>query len=149
MQIFDQLKKDHQDVRQLFAKIEKTNKKQERLDLFEELNEKLIAHAHAEEKVFYPALKSKSATKDEVKHAIDEHHEAERMLKKIEKMGDPTKKDWMEAVQKLRDAVEEHVQEEEQQIFSHARQELADDRLETMTDEFMQVKQQEMRGSPG
>ncbi|MBF0306936.1 MAG: hemerythrin domain-containing protein [Alphaproteobacteria bacterium] len=149
MQIFDQLKKDHQDIRQLFAKIEKTSKKQERLDLFEKLNEMLIAHAHAEEKVFYPALKSKSATKDEIKHAIDEHHEAERMLKTIQKMDDPSKKEWMEAIEKLRDSVEEHVQEEEQQIFSHARQEIADDKLESMTSEFIEVKQQEMGGSPG
>jgi len=122
--VFEVLKHDHQEARDLFAKLEGTSNgaKKTREKLFQQLKDELTRHAKAEEKVFYPALKDKDGqAHEQVEEGIHEHHEVVSLLKKIEKM-DVDSDDWLSAVRDLKDKVEHHVQEEENEVFPKARQ---------------------------
>lgn len=122
MDVFQELKKDHQEVRQLFGKIEalSSGARKTREDLFGKLKAELLRHAKAEEKAFYPRFRDQDQTHDLIEEAYSEHKHTEQMLERIEKMAVDSD-EWMEAIKELKKEVEHHVREEENQLFPKAR----------------------------
>ena len=59
MLIYDELKKDHDQVKEMMTRIEEMSSRAStsKVRLFEEMKAALTAHLRAEEKVFYDALK--------------------------------------------------------------------------------------------
>lgn len=148
MNVLEVLKDDHATVDRLFANILSTasNDKSQRQKLFESLKTALIAHAHAEEQVFYPPLREKQQSHDIVEEGIEEHHQVEAMLRKMQSIPMDSD-DWIDAVQKLKEDVQHHVREEESEIFPKARQLLGDQTLDGMTENLMRVKEQEAKSA--
>ncbi|WP_185961518.1 hemerythrin domain-containing protein [Telmatospirillum sp. J64-1] len=143
-QLFEMLKQDHQRVRDLFSQIEQTSNgaKKDREELFHKLKQELIAHAHAEEKVFYPPLHEKQ--KDMIDEATEEHHEVEKMLGEAEKQ--PIDSDaWLKCIQQIKEMVEHHVQEEESEIFDNAQKLLGEEDMEHMVEDVEEVKEEEKK----
>jgi hemerythrin HHE cation binding domain-containing protein len=65
MSIYQRLKDDHRDVKHLLTQLdEKSSRSKLKSALFEELKQMVIAHARAEEKVFYDTLKASKAAHD-------------------------------------------------------------------------------------
>lgn len=59
MSIYQRLKDDHRDLKHLLTQLdEKSSRSKLKSALFEELKQMVIAHARAEEKVFYDTLKA-------------------------------------------------------------------------------------------
>lgn len=146
MNVFEVLKQDHQKAREIFGKIAETSNgaTKTREDLFNKLKTELLAHAHAEEKHFYPMLKNKEAVGDLVKEGIHEHHDVERKLKSLE--GKPTNNDeWLKSVEQLKEAVEHHVKEEEQEIFPKAQRILEARQVDDLGDRIKQAEAQEKK----
>ncbi|MBY0430008.1 MAG: hemerythrin domain-containing protein [Rhodospirillales bacterium] len=144
MDVFEILKKDHERARALFAQIEQdsSHNRKNREDLFNKLKKELIAHAHVEEKVFYPALRDKKPTHDEIVEGINEHHQVETLLSRMEAI--PIDSDeWMDAVRDLKRKVEHHVHEEEDEIFPKARKVLSDSQFEPLADMVQDARKQE------
>ena len=73
----------------------------------------LQTHTTLEEEIVYPILAD--ADPDLIKHSQEEHAEAKSILAEIEKL--PAGEDLREAVLRLKEAVEEHVAEEEEKLF--------------------------------
>lgn len=141
MDVFEVLKKDHEEARQIFGKIQSlpAGARKTREDLFQKLKEELLRHAKAEEKIFYPKLRDEKPTHDLIEEAYSEHHQVEKMLKEIETMpvgGD----DWMKAVMTLKEKVEHHVREEENDIFPKARKMLKENQVSQLGDEVQRAK---------
>ena len=93
----------------------------------EALSNLLIAHGEAEETEVYPKLKKKAAiSEDEQEHGEEEHAEGnEALLALLECKGTDTQK-FDDAVEKLAEALNHHIGEEEQSILNPARTEVSE-----------------------
>lgn len=143
-QIYELLHEDHEKVKANLNKIldttdgaEKTREK-----LFAEVKHDLELHTTFEEKEFYPKFRSGKAdteAKKEVEDALEEHSEAKQMLDKMSAM-DKTSEEFIEHVKKLKQALEHHISDEEDEMFPQARQELTDSAAEEMGKHYQQMK---------
>lgn len=143
MNVFELLKQDHRKVEQLFSQLENA-RGQQRQALFEQLRDNLIAHAHAEEKAFYPRFRDEKQTHEKIEDGIQEHHEVEDMLHQMEGLSvdDPS---WSEHCSKLKQAVQHHVQEEENEVFPKAMKLANSDEIKRMGSEVENIEQQELQ----
>jgi len=80
MNAIDILKKDHQDVQQLFSEFMSADHEDFvlREDVFQQIDRSLIIHTDEEEQIFYPAVQKYSP--DLVKQALSDHHEIKELL---------------------------------------------------------------------
>jgi hemerythrin-like domain-containing protein len=119
------LKEDHEKVRGLLARLEKTTERAG--DTREELLAKIAAeikiHTTIEEEIFYPAYREAVSKREDAKlyqEALEEHHVADTVLMELGESD--TGSDVFSAKSKvLKDVVEHHAQEEEKQMFPRAR----------------------------
>ncbi len=86
-----------------------------------------VAHAEAEEKFVYPALRRKDAIDEhEAEHGQEEHAEGnEKLLKVLELKGTDTQA-FDDAVEELATALNHHLTEEELTILNPAREEVSE-----------------------
>lgn len=115
--IYGLLHQDHQRVAKLMEQLSKSPA-EEREGLLKQLKTEIEKHSTAEEIVFYPKLKDADA--DAIIEALDEHDQVDAMLGDLEQMSADSD-EWMERFTELKEAVEEHVREEESEIFRVAR----------------------------
>lgn len=121
MNVFEVLRKDHQEARMLFQQIEQLGPSNTRQQLFETLKGELLRHTKAEEEAFYPKLEDQKPTHDLIEEAVHEHDQVKKMLEEIDRLP-PDSDDWLKAVREMKACVEHHVQEEENELFPKAQQ---------------------------
>lgn len=118
---------DHDKVKHLFREFERCNAADQALqhDLALQICMELTVHATIEEEIFYPAVRAETGQEQQVDEALEEHASIKELVEYICGMaaGDSELAD---TVQKLRESVEHHVSEEEQEIFPSLRQSAAD-----------------------
>ncbi|MFH8933809.1 hemerythrin domain-containing protein [Streptomyces griseosporeus] len=107
----------------------------------------LEAHSEAEEQGVYPALAREAGEEAEAKHATEEHHEAEHMGKHLLEM-DWESEEFDQALQQWIDAVQHHVEEEENELLPALREALDAARLEELGLEFARLRSQRLAGQP-
>ncbi|KTC77991.1 hemerythrin domain-containing protein [Legionella brunensis] len=133
MSIYTFIKKDHRNVEELLAKIEKLEYDQIELrnDLFNKLQAKILVHSKAEEKIFYSPLQRFSLTEEEIKHAKEEHAKVEHML---ERLSDSSLNGagWFHLFTTMAATIRHHIREEESQIFEDAEVELSSEKAQEM-----------------
>lgn len=141
MLIYEALKKDHDKVRQLLNELISLdeNDNNRHTALIEEIRDELVPHARAEESVFYNSLRAIDSAKDIVMHGFEEHMEAETLLRTLQAK-DKIDADWKATAQKLKKALEHHIQEEEGKIFNVAQQLFTQDEARMMAEAFEQLK---------
>ncbi|HEX5430717.1 MAG TPA: haloacid dehalogenase type II [Bryobacteraceae bacterium] len=126
---FDLLIQDHRRILALLDRMaqEPRDSRARRPSLFLMLKRKLAKHAMAEEDVVYPLVRSQSRDGDQSKHLYDEHADMKVLLFEIEG-GLMTGSDWRDPVRALRDLVQRHANQEEQEIFPQLRRNLGHNR---------------------
>lgn len=128
---------DHDKVKHLFREFEKCDAADQELqhDLALQICMELTIHAVLEEEIFYPAVRAETGEEQQVDEALEEHASIKELIEYIRGMaaGDS---ELAGTVQQLRESVEHHVSEEEQEIFPSMRQSDADlvDLCEQMQD---------------
>lgn len=144
MDIFEQIKQDHEKARQMATRIEALSDEEgtERARLFEKFREDILLHAHSEEKAFYRPLARFDETSEEVQHAKKEHEEAEGMIEQLSSM-DAAAPDWITLFRKLRQSLEHHMQEEENEMFRDAQRVINDNDAEAMAEKMEEYKEEE------
>ena len=86
-----------------------------------------VAHAEAEEKHVYPMLRKKRAIDaEEVDHSREEHAEGNRALLELLELKGTDTQAFDDAVEKLAEAVNHHLTEEELTVLNPAREEVSD-----------------------
>ena len=130
------LKKQHDEVKALFKKIEKAKPGQRR-PLLAELADNLQLHMKIEEGIFYPAVKELGSKKaDEmVAEAYEEHHVVKLVIAEIPKV-DPQDERFEAKMTVLKELIEHHVEEEEDEMFDLA-DKLDDEVLEDVGRQMM------------
>ena len=127
--IIEALREDHDEVRQMFARLE-TATGEERRDLFRRLVGELVRHEVAEEEILRPV--SKRAAGEEIANArIREESQAEELLKEMENL-DTDSAEFTAKLATLRLEVEHHAEAEETQEFPKVAQSESPERLEQM-----------------
>ena len=118
---------EHNRVRYLLGEISDESQRFEiQKKKFETLASDLIRHENMEQQVWYPYFKNKIST--EVQHLVSEEKHAEMAIKALE--GLKTKADWEAHFLKLKAAVEQHAQEEENELFPEVKRVLSVKELE-------------------
>jgi hypothetical protein len=143
MHIFEALMKDHEKVKELLTELVSLDESEtdSRRDLVKDIRDELIPHARAEESVFYNSIRALDSGSSETMHGYAEHMEAETLLRLLQ-VEDKVNMGWKATAQKLKDAVEHHIKEEESKIFSKARTLITQEEAKTLGDLFEKLKPQ-------
>lgn len=130
---FKLLKEDHKRVAKLFKEIESAGERaiKTKQNLFDELRTELTQHMELEETEVYPVLEEQDKTKDMALEGIEEHAVCKRLIEEIgaEEAGSEV---WEAKIKVLKENVEHHVDEEEEEMFPDAEKALPKEILEAL-----------------
>ena len=148
MKATDLLEKQHRTVEDLFKRVEKSKKGDEKIQLFEELAHCLVAHDAIEREIFYPACAKKMGMTDTLGEALVEHGLVELCLYLADKAQGAD--DFEPKLTVLKEIVAHHVKEEEHEFFPRVEKTLGAEMLaklgEAMEARFEHVKAADFRG---
>jgi hypothetical protein len=130
MDAFELLKADHKKVSGLFDELEAARGKA-KLSVFAQIKTELELHTHIEETIFYPALEKPVKTHDLTLEAYEEHKMVKTLLAKLSRAR-TANDEWQAQAKVLRENVEHHVDEEENELFDKADDALTDDEIEAL-----------------
>jgi hemerythrin superfamily protein len=123
----DLLKSQHDEVKALFKKIQKTSARAQKSKLFEEMARKLVGHDAIEREFFYPACEKALGLSDLLGEALVEHGVVEFSLFQADQARQAT--DFSFKCQVLSELVLHHVEEEEEDLFPKVQRALGRGRL--------------------
>jgi hemerythrin superfamily protein len=140
--IYSLIKKDHQEVASLFRRLKASEGFSETFEqLFAQLREDLELHAHAEERVLYSALKEAEGAQELVEEALDDHELVQNLLDELAAMRIDDEA-WNEKLKVLEEHVEDHIEEEESDIFNVARQLFSVEQAAELAQRWQTAKQE-------
>jgi predicted DNA-binding protein len=145
------LKADHDKVKELLNRLDSTTERgvKTREELFATIKGELTVHEIIEEEIFYPALKEHPKAKAIVLEGYEEHHVVDTVMAELEGL-DVSDETWGAKATVMKENVEHHIEEEEDEMFKQARQVFDRQELEDLGDRMAQrrVTAQEELGIP-
>jgi iron-sulfur cluster repair protein YtfE (RIC family) len=120
------LENQHRKVEAIFKKLESGRSEPE--PLLEDLANSLAAHMAIEQDIFYPAIKE--VDEEMVNESYEEHSLAEVGLKRLLSATDD--ESFKARVTALKELIEHHVKEEEEELFPEVEKALGDEALEQL-----------------
>jgi hemerythrin superfamily protein len=138
MDALDLIKQDHKRLRKLLEETLKAEggEREERLD---HLRTELVAHERMEEEVLYPRLRDEKKAHETVLEGYEEHHVADVLLDEL--LDVPPETDlWKAKLKVLKENVEHHMDEEEDELFKGARAVLDREELNRLGERMAQIK---------
>ncbi len=137
------LKKDHQKAMSLIGELEAAERQvgtvQTNVDIFNHLNELLMTHTIIEEEVFYPAMREFDESRDLARTIRREQKKFGPLLSHLSTMA-PNVEDFQRTLADLRENVERHIDEEENELFPLAEELITRQRLEEMGLRMQEMK---------
>ena len=143
--IFDVLKKEHRAVLDLLKKAESA-KGSNRSSILEKIKAELIPHARGEEKTLYALLRDRAKSKSEdealelANEAYEEHRAIDKLLGDLEKINVSDEK-WLAHLTVIKENVEHHIKEEEDELFGHAKDLFDRNELVQLCDSYLTEKE--------
>ena len=147
MDVLQLLKEDHDKIKKILTHLESTTDRgvKTREEFYTKVRAELRVHEAIEEEILYPALKEHPKAKDLVLEAYEEHHVVDSVLGEIDALpyDDPT---WGAKLTVMRESIEDHIEEEESEMFEQCRQVFDRDELAGLGDR-MEARKQELQGA--
>ena len=138
--IFELLKQDHDDHRELLSKLAETHgDSDDRQQLFEAFALDAVSHAKAEEQSLYAAMLGDPELSDEGSHSTAEHKEIEDYIDEM-KDTDMSSPHWLATFKKLDERYRHHINEEEEETFAAAKERFSDEKREQLGAKFSERK---------
>ena len=130
------LTQQHAEAAGLFERFEQAGEhaRSTKTQLCQKIGDALAVHNTIEEKIFYPATKS-ARTEDLLQEAVEEHLSAKRIIADLV-LRDEIDEQAEAKMSVLKEQVEHHVEEEENELFPKARRLLDAARLEELGEEM-------------
>jgi iron-sulfur cluster repair protein YtfE (RIC family) len=143
------LKQQHKSAREALEALAHTTERglKTRHELLAKLRSELTQHMLIEEEIFYPAFKAAVERKKDKRlyyEAQEEHKAAKTVLKDLMR-ADPASVAFGAKAKVLKELIEHHVEEEEQEMFPRAREAFDKQELGELA-ERMQTRQQAIAG---
>jgi hemerythrin superfamily protein len=145
MNAIELLKQQHREVEELFETLEGAGEgaKKTKERVFQQLADALAVHAEIEEKIFYPEANEAADDAEELlREAVEEHLSVKRVIADLMQSG-PEDEQFDARCKVLKEQVEHHVKEEEEELFPKvkkacSKEQLLDmgERMQTMADEL-------------
>lgn len=139
MDIFELIKGDHRKVESLFAEIENTKSAKKLDQCFKQLCQELTVHAQVEELTFYPTMRDNEKTEELVDEAEEEHVEVKILLEQLKSL-DSQSSEFKDKMSQLKQAVEHHVQEEENEVLPKVQKSMSEEQLSQLAAEFQEAQ---------
>lgn len=142
------LVEDHRQVRDLLQRLVETSNGAEktRTDLLGRIERQLEVHTQLEEEIFYPAFKDHAGIDGAELYyeASEEHRAVEEMLLPDLKRTEPGTPEFAGRARVLKEMIEHHAQEEEDEMFAKARQIFSREQLAELGDRLA-TRRKELR----
>ena len=137
------LEADHKKMKELLDQVESTEDEdtEKRKELFSKIREELQKHEEIEENIFYPALKDHPRAKDIVLEGYEEHHAVDVLLDELKDVSFDDER-WAPKMTVIKENIEHHIEEEEEEMFVKARSILEDEELEKLGREMKALKEE-------
>lgn len=143
MDIYERLIKDHDKQKKLADRIMETSgNSDERRRLFEQFKAEAVSHANAEEQTLYAVLIEDPNSQEQARHSVSEHQDADELINELSDMN-MSSAGWIQKFEKLKDELEHHIEEEEQDVFKLAKDLVSSADATEMSRMFDERKQQE------
>ena len=141
--IYSAIKDDHDRHRVLLDRIADTSgASDERKTAWTEFYYDVKSHAAAEEETFYSKLISETWGQDSARHSVHEHQQLDDLMEELNGM-DMASSGWMAKFKTLRHDYEHHIDEEEDEVFTRAREVIDDKEIEGYGQRFLARKKKE------
>lgn len=138
--LIDAIITDHREVESAFAEIEASNDPHTRRELVEHVIAELVRHSVAEEQYLYPTARKALPDGDEIAdHELEEHAEAEEIMKALENT-EATNPKFDELVTKLIKEIRHHLKEEEGNLLPKLRSTCDEAELRELGQKFEHTK---------
>ena len=133
---------DHREVEEAFEELEKDiGHVVGRKDLADHVIAELVRHSVAEEQFMYPAAREKLPDGDEiVDHEIQEHAEAEEIMKLLEGQG-PESPHFEQHLAELMAKIRHHIEDEETDLLPRLRQASTAEELQDLGFKVLKAKE--------
>lgn len=143
--IFRTLKREHGEVSVLMMRIATDRDGSARAEMFPIIARELLAHAQAEDAEFYTVLADHESTRAMVMQLEADHERIEMLLGELAAIP-MSSSGWLIRFRELQRAVQEHVDQEENQVFPRARHILSTELAEEIDHRYQVEK---ARGTSG
>ncbi|HIV56515.1 MAG TPA: hemerythrin domain-containing protein [Candidatus Stackebrandtia faecavium] len=132
---------DHRAVETVFKELEEhTDEPQRRRDLVDHVITELVKHSVAEEQYMYPAAREHIPNGDKLtEHEIQEHAEAERVMKDLERL-EVTDPAFDEKLGTLMADIRHHVEDEEDELLPLLQEHCSDEQLQELGAHVLRAK---------
>lgn len=148
MNALELLTEDHDKVRDLLNQLVNTTERAEkkRPELLAKVEKELQVHTQIEEEIFYPAFKKASGKEnDKMYHEAQEEHRAvESLVLPDLKKTDPSSAQFAGRAKVLKELIEHHAAEEEEEMFTQAKKTMSKQELETLGKQMQERKKELM-----
>jgi hypothetical protein len=109
---------------------------------FARIQQELEVHEAIEEEIFYPALKDHPKTKELALEGYEEHHVVDTVMAEMHELP-VTDETWTAKFSVMKENLEHHIEEEENEMFKQARQVFDESELEDLG-ERMESRKREL-----
>lgn len=151
MNAIELLKQDHEKVKKLLEEISNTTDRafKKRAELLEKIALELKAHTTIEEEIFYPAFREAGKREQlQMYHEAKEEHRAVDSLVLPDLLAtDPGTVEFAGRVKVLRELLEHHIEEEEEEMFKQARELLSEEELTALGEAMKEKKMEVMKAA--
>lgn len=140
--LIDVIVADHRALEEVFAELESgRGSPDHRRDLADHVIAELVRHSVAEEQHMYPAAREALPDGDSiVDHEIEEHAEAERVMKSLDGL-DASRPEFDEVLHSLIADIRHHVEDEENDLLPRLRSTCTPGQLEDLGAKVLEAKQ--------
>ena len=137
MNALELLKNDHEKISGILEKLDQTTERavKTREEQFARLKEELDRHSYIEESIFYPQLSEDPRTRTIVLEAFEQHRLVSSMLEELSTIA-VDNDEWRAKFNVLKSNVDQHVKDEEGEMFKQARQVLSKEQLDELGEQM-------------
>lgn len=142
--IFTQLKSEHDDLKKILEKTEKSQPSQ-RTDYLEKICKELIPHARGEEKTLYAVFRLRAQNEGEdsldlANEGYEEHLVADSLIEILKDI-DVESERWIPMFKVLKENLEHHIREEENEIFKQCKKLFSKEEQVLLLDAYFAAKE--------
>jgi hemerythrin superfamily protein len=136
MNAIDLLTQDHVRVKDILSQLSESTDRalKKRVDLLAKLEMEITIHTQLEEEILYPAFKEAGGKEQDVMYyeAKEEHRTVDALVLPDLKQTDPGTPEFSGRVKVVKELLEHHIEEEEEEMFPQALELLGKDKLDEL-----------------